>query len=192
MTLTQPARRSTPESFRTTALPSTVTAPFTSSVPAPSRRRVWLGGVAALGLAGVVGAVALGSGSAVVAPLPAAPASLVGADPSTTRCADDADTVASRVITMQRGRFEVPIGMLEVRSSASCGTAWARYTLGAAAPVAAVAVEGSTRQELPVVASGRVAHGVTPMVMGDGPAHAEVVPVGDAVLPSRSTAGGTP
>lgn len=194
MTLTTPApaRRSAPESFVTTALPATVTAPFTAAVPAPSRRRVWLGGVAALGIAGVVGAVTLGSGAPVVAPLPPAPVSLVGADPSTTRCADDARTVASQVVTLQRGRLEVPIGMLEVRTSASCGTAWARYTLDASAPVAAVAVEGGSREELPVVASGRVAHGVTPMVLADGPVHAEVVPVDGTVLPSRSLAGGTP
>ncbi|GAA4840529.1 hypothetical protein GCM10023201_33170 [Actinomycetospora corticicola] len=192
MTLTQPARRSAPESFATTALPSTVTAPFTAAVPTPSRRRVWLGGMAALGLAGAIGVVALASNSAAVTPLPTAPVSLVGADPSTTRCADDAQTATSRVVTMQRGRFEVPVGMLEVRTSSACGTAWARYTLDASAPVAAVVIEGGTRQELPLVASGRVAHGVTPMVMADGPVHAEVVPVDGAVLPSRSTAGGTP
>ncbi|GLZ51716.1 DUF2690 domain-containing protein [Actinomycetospora sp. NBRC 106378] len=192
MTLTTPARRSAPESFATTALPSTMTAPFTAAVTAPSRRRVWLGGLAALGLVGAIGAVALGSGATPVAPLPAARDSLVGADPSTSRCADDAQTVTSRVVTTQRGRLEVPIGMLEVRASGACGTAWARYTLDASAPVAEVAIEGGTRQELPVVASGRVVHGVTSMIMADGPVHAVVVPVDGAVLPSRSTAGGTP
>lgn len=189
MTLTDiaPARRSHPESFRTTAMPSTMTAPLTTSVPAPSRRVPWLVGVATLGVAAAAVAVAIGTGGSSVEPLPVAPVSLVGTDPTTSRCADDARTLDSRVITAQRGRLEVPVGMLEVRGSALCSTAWARYTLDASAPVSAVAIEGGSRQEVPLVTIGKVAHGVTPMVHADPSLRAEVVPAASAGLPSRQT-----
>ncbi|WP_433802966.1 DUF2690 domain-containing protein [Actinomycetospora sp. CA-084318] len=202
MTLTTPApaRRSAPESFATTAMPSTMTAPITAAVPAPSRRRVWLGGVAALTVAGVVTGVVLSS-SGAPAPLPtvpavpvapASPVSAVGTDAATSGCTTDARTVNSRVLTAQQGPFEVPIGTLELRESAACGTAWARYTLAAAAPVAAIAIEGDTRQEVPLVARGRFAHGVTPMVGATATVRAEAVPAGGAVLPGHTLDGGTP
>lgn len=189
MTLTDiaPARRSHPESFRTTAMPSTMTAPLTTSVPTPSRRVPWLVGVATLGVAAAAVAVVIGTGGSSVDPLPEARVSLVGADPTTSRCADDARTLDSRVVTAQRGRLEVPVGMLEVRGSAQCDTAWARYTLDASAPVAAVAIEGCSRQEVPLVTAGKVAHGVTPMVQSGASVRAEVVPTTGADLPSRQT-----
>ena len=189
MTLTDiaPARRSHPESFRTTAMPSTMTAPLTASVPTPSRRVPWLAGVATLGVAAAAVAAVIGIGAPSVDPLPGASVSLVGADPTTSQCADDARTLDSRVITAQRGRFEMPVGMLEVRGSALCGTAWARFTLDAPALVSAVAIEGASRQEVPLVTTGKVAHGVTPMVQLGAPVHAEVVPTPGARLPSRQT-----
>ncbi|MFC5061568.1 DUF2690 domain-containing protein [Actinomycetospora atypica] len=189
MTLTDiaPARRSHPESFRTTAMPSTMTAPLTASVPTPSRRVPWLVAVATLGVAAAAVTVVIGSGGSSVDPLPEARVSLIGADPTASGCSDDARTLTSRVLTAQRGRFEVPIGMLEVRGSARCGTAWARYTVNASAPVSAVAIEGAPRQEVPLVTTGRVAHGVTPMVDADPSVHAEVVPAAGADLPSRQT-----
>ena len=130
MTLTDivPTRRSHPESFLTTAMPSRTTAPLTASVPTPSRRVPWLVRVATLGVSEAAVAAVIGTRASPVDPLPVVPVSLVGADPTTTGCTDDARTLTSRVLTAQRGRFEVPIGMLEVRGSARCATAWARAT----------------------------------------------------------------
>ena len=64
-----------------------------------------------------------------------------------------------------------------------CDCVGARYTVNASAPVSAVAIEGASRQEVPLVTAGRVAHGVTPMVNADPSVRAEVVPAKGVDLP---------
>lgn len=201
------AQRSAPEAMRTAAM-APVSTPETvlddlPTIPRPSRRRAVLlaAAVAIAGIATVVGV----SAHAPLAPLPPAPGpgvaspstcvggSCEGLDPTSLGCQQDARTVLGRVVTAERRGLEVPVGVVELRSSAACHAVWARYTVDPTAPVGAVAIESrdgrTERTTVDAVAGHRhLGYGTTPMLAGSADVRAIVSPASGGELPSSATA----
>jgi hypothetical protein len=202
------ARRSAPDGLRTAALPPAMSLETTlEEVPAsrmrrPGRRGLLLG--AAVALAGVATAVGLTVHAplAPLAPAPVAPAtssstcvagSCEGLDPTSADCQQDARTVASRIVTAERRGVELPVGVVELRASAACHAAWARYTVDPTAPVGEVAVESRDGRSERAAVDALTGHphlgyGTTPMLAGSNDVRAAVSPGPGHELPSRATA----
>lgn len=202
------ARRSEADAVRTAAMPSAAN-PETTLDEAPAARRrpgrvgVLLG--AAVALAGVATMVGV-TMHAPLAPLPPPPpvptlpassvctgSSCEGLDPTTSGCQQDARTVAGRVVTARRRGIEVPVGVVELRASATCRAAWARYTVDPTAPLGEVAVQSRDgrieRSPVDAVAGHRhLGYGATPMLTGTGDVRAAVTAAPGGELPSSATA----
>jgi hypothetical protein len=192
--------------MRTAAMPSAAS-PETTLAEAPTTRRPGRAGVllgAAVALAGVATVVAV-TVHAPLAPLPpttVAPAAssstctagaCEGLDPTTEGCQQDARTITGRIVTAEHHGVEVPVGVVELRTSAACRAVWARYTVDPTAPVGAVAVESrdgrSERTAVDAVAGHpHLGYGTTPMLTGSTDVRAAMSPVPGDELPSRATA----
>lgn len=119
-----PARRSDPAAMPTTALATSMTAPLTSAVPAPSRRPrpvvLAVGAVALVGLA-VIGAVVAGTDR--VAPLPAPAAVAVPDVPPAPVASSPAPTACSGPRTMTITRHGVVVSVVVDRADCDGGGA---------------------------------------------------------------------
>ncbi|NMO90375.1 DUF2690 domain-containing protein [Actinomycetospora sp. TBRC 11914] len=197
------ARRSDPSGIRTASIappPTTEPEPPVRSTPPWPRRGALLLG-AAVAIAGAAAVVAFTT-PAPLPPLPPAPTvtstpcgggSCEGLDPTTTGCQQDARTVGSRVVTAERRGLEVPVGLVELRASASCRAVWGRYTVDPTAPVGGVAVEsrdGRTEQAPIAAVPGHrhLGYGTTPMLVASADdLRVVVTPAAGGELPSAAT-----
>ncbi len=201
------ARRSSPDALRTATLapaaePETELDLAPQRTPTSPRRRAMLLG-AAVAIAGAATVVGV-STHAPLAPLPPAPApvsspstcaggSCEGLDPTTEGCQQDARTVGSRVVTAERRGLEVPVGLIELRASATCRAVWTRYTVDPTAPVGEVSIESrdgrSEHTAVAAVAGHRhLGYGTTAMLAQAVDVRALVSPPPGGELPSGATA----